>query len=235
MKMEFSNVLLKETVPAPCAACGVEKNSIFGFCESCHAALPLVIGKERCPGCGAENDGIFDVCSKCLREDERPWTNALTLMRMEGLGRDLIHRYKYGGDTFLARPFGKLAAATLESAGMQDFDFIAPVPLHWSRALSRGYNQTALLCEVIAKELNVPTLSPLRRSRATPKQAGLGREERKRNLTGAFAVQPRMLLKGSSVLLIDDVLTTGSTLAAAATALLEVGAANIRILTLLRA
>ena len=233
--MKFSQVLLKETVPAPCAACGVEKPSISGFCESCHASLPLVLGKDRCPGCGAENDGIFDVCSKCLREDERPWTSALTLMRMEGLGRDLIHRYKYGGDTFLARPLGKLAAETLKSVGTGDFDLITPVPLHWSRALTRGYNQTALLCEVIAKELNIPTRSTLRRIRATPKQAGLGREERKRNLTGAFAARPRKLQKSSTVLLVDDVLTTGSTLAAAATALLEAGVADIRVLTLLRA
>jgi ComF family protein len=226
--------IIDETIPAPCAACGIEKPAANGFCAPCLARLPLVLGNERCPACGAENDGIFDVCSKCLKEEERPWNDAIALMRMEGLGKELIHRFKYGNDTFLAKPLGRLAAAALASAGV-DFDVIVPVPLHWSRALARGYNQTALLCDVIAKETGKPTVPLLRRKRSTPKQASLNRERRKKNLLGAFAPRTTKKRWGGRILLVDDVMTTGSTLASAADVLMNTGIAELNILVLLRA
>ena len=230
----FGAGFLSETMPAPCAACGVEVPVKHGFCEACHSLLPLIFDDDRCPACGAENDGIFDFCSKCLKEDERPWVNAVAVMRMQGLGSELIHRFKYGNETSLARSLGELAAAAILNSGL-DADLIVPVPLHWSRALSRGYNQTRLLCGIISKETGIPMRSILRRTRATPKQASLGRERRKKNLVEAFAVRSQSYCEGRKILLVDDVFTTGSTLIAAAETLNKSGAAQVSILTLVRA
>jgi len=227
--------IVDETIPAPCAACGEKSPLESGFCERCQSALPLIKADVRCPACGAENDGIFDICSKCLKEEERVWSNAVALMRMEGLGKNLIHRFKYGNDTFLAKPLGRLAAAALKTLDF-DVELIVPIPLHWSRTLLRGYNQTVLFCEVMAKETGIPLRSILKRTRATPKQASLDREGRKKNLLGAFAA--RRSHEGwmnRKILLVDDVLTTGSTLAEAAETLKHAGIAEINILTLLRA
>lgn len=231
---KFGASFIRETMPAPCATCGVEAPVKHGFCEACHSLLPLILDDDRCPGCGAENDGIFDFCSKCLKEDERPWGKGVTVMRMEGLGSELIHRFKYGSETSLARPLGELAAAAILNSDLEA-DLIVPVPLHWTRALSRGYNQTRLLCGIISKKTGIPTRSILRRTRATPKQASLGRERRKKNLVGAFAVRSHGCRKSVKILLVDDVFTTGSTLIAAAETLNKAGAAQLSVLTLLRA
>jgi ComF family protein len=226
--------ILCETIPAPCAACGIDMPTRDGFCEACHSLLPFVLDDDRCPACGAENDGIFDVCSKCLKEDLRPWMNAVSVMRMEGLGGDLIHRFKYANETSLARPLGSLAASAISQSTIEA-ELIVPVPLHWSRALSRGYNQTKLLCGILAAKTGIPTRSILRRTRSTPKQASLGREKRKKNLIGAFALCGVESFTGCEILLVDDVFTTGSTLLAAAEVLTDAGVDKISVLTLLRA
>jgi ComF family protein len=230
----FAKDLLCETLPAPCAACGLEIPIRDGFCEACYSMLPFVLDDDRCPSCGAENDGIFDICSKCLKENPYPWMNAVSVMRMEGLGGDLIHRFKYGNETSLARPLGSLAASAIAKSTIKA-ELIVPVPLHWSRVLSRGYNQTNLLCGILATKIGIPTHSILRRTRPTPKQASLGRIKRKKNLIGAFTLRNTTSFVESEILLVDDVFTTGSTLLAAAEVLVDAGIEKISVLTLLRA
>ncbi len=230
---DFAKRLVSEFVSFPCPAC--LKNmpgDSSGFCSECLDRLPLV-KNPVCRGCGAENDGIFEVCEKCLKEEKRKWRKAVALMRMEDYGRELIHRFKYKNDTALARPFGKIAAELLRKSRIKP-DFIVPVPLHWTRTFTRGYNQSRVLCQIVSGETGIPVRTVLKRVKRTPKQANLSGIQRRKNLEGAFSVTDGEICRNGVILLVDDVLTTGSTLTAASSALLEYGAKEINILILAR-
>jgi ComF family protein len=154
----------------------------------------------------------------------------------EGSLRTLIHLFKYSGMKPLARPL----AAYLERAIPIDerFDAVVPVPLYWRKQWERGFNQAELLARHVAKHRGIPVLNALRRKRATATQAGLASAGRRRNVAGAFvlrsAPKPDPRLAGKKILLIDDVMTTGATASACATALKRGGAQSISLLTLAR-
>lgn len=226
--------LTELAIPAICPACRAETlRPGQPLCPGCHSRLPLNL-PPFCPDCGGTNDGILERCADCLRATARPWHHAIAVMRLEGFGRELIHRFKYRKQPELARPFGLLAAQRWRESGRAAPDLLVPMPLHWTRQLQRGYNQAALLAEVMGGELALPVRQVLRRTRRTRAQARLNREARQRNLAGAFCVSGQALCQNRSILLLDDVLTTGATLAAAATALRQAGAREIGILILAR-
>lgn len=104
---------------------------------------------------------------------------------------------------------------------------IVPVPLHWTRFVQRGFNQADLICQGISAELGVPVVRALRRVRRTRQQARLTRKERILNLTGAFSPTDSTKCEKRAILIIDDVLTTGTTLATAASVLLDAGSAKV--------
>lgn len=115
---------------------------------------------------------------------------------------------------------------------------VAAVPMHWKRELARGYNQAELVAQELARRLNLPILpsSAVVRTRATPPQVrSSSREDRTRNLSGAFLVKNRRELEGKRILLVDDVMTTGTTLALVAGELLRAGAADVAVFTVARA
>jgi ComF family protein len=157
---------------------------------------------------------------------------ALSFGEYTGALRRSIHLLKYGGIQALARPLGRL----LVSAVPRDdrFDVVVPMPLHWSRRWKRGFNQSELLARIVARRLGAPLSAALRRKRATPPQAGLTNAQRRKNVAGAFEVGKRHLIANKHVLLIDDVLTTGATVNAAAAALKRAGARRVTVLTLAR-
>ncbi len=113
-------------------------------------------------------------------------------------------------------------------------DAVAPVPLHWFRAWQRGYNQAAILSRLIAKQLQTNYMTPLRRVRYTRQQARMDLTQRRKNVHRAFAVANHKAVINQRLLLVDDVFTTGATLAAATTALLDAGAASVAVLTIAR-
>ena len=132
-----------------------------------------------------------------------------------------------------------MGVAIAQSHWVNHVDLIIPVPLHPNRLAERGYNQSEKIARglyegLAQKNTNVPELAPevLLRSRDTPHQLGQGREERLSNLTGAFTVEQINTIQNKTILLVDDVLTTGATLAESAATLLEAGAARIYIATL---
>jgi competence protein ComFC len=224
---------LLELNTIPCLNCGENMIDKSSLCNTCFKALPFVLTPD-CPACGSENDGIFDVCPKCLKEEKRPWKKAVAIMRMEGTGQELIHRFKYGNETSIARIMGELSADKIQKKKI-DFDCIVPVPLHWTRRLTRGYNQTELFASIIAKQTKKPLTKLLKRVKYTKKQASLERKKRLKNLDGAFAVRKPKNCENRKILLVDDVMTTGTTLSIAAAALLKAGAAEVNVLVLLRA
>lgn len=131
----------------------------------------------------------------------------------EGAVRDLIHRFKFRGERSLGPPLGRWIARAVLQQGIQA-DRVVPVPLHWWRALKRGYNQSEVLAETVSREIGVPLCRGLlRRPRATKPQSRLrGARSRALNVRGAFDAA-RGARAYPRVLLIDDVLSTGATLA----------------------
>jgi ComF family protein len=145
----------------------------------------------------------------------------------EGPLRTLMHRLKYGGMTSIGLEFGRVLGSRVREAGLGESDMIVPVPLHASRMRERGFNQ----CEYIARGVSAVTGCPLRtgvlrRTRFTPTQTPLGHGERRENLRDAFALTAHALraVDGRTVLLVDDVVTTGATMRSCAGALHSAGA-----------
>ncbi|HMD70268.1 MAG TPA: ComF family protein [Bryobacteraceae bacterium] len=154
----------------------------------------------------------------------------------EGVLRELIHLYKYGRVKTMARPLAGLLARALPRD--ECFDAVTPVPLHWRRLWSRGFNQAELLARAVARRSGIPMVPALRRMRSTAAQAGLSNSARRKNVAAAFRVRRTRgfarKLAGRRILLIDDVLTTGATAAACANALKRAGAARVALLTIAR-
>ena len=211
-------------LPERCPFCNDEPpmdGSPDMFCKTCLMSMQFIHGKP-CPVCGGDINGIFDTCPDCLAEPARPWERAYAIFRYTDSAAVAVRMFKYGNNVALARPFGKLLAGTIENP--EQYSEIIPVPLHWIRFIQRGYNQSVLLGEELSRHTGIPLVRRLKRIRNTKHQAFLEKEERKTNIKGAFSVRAPEKIRGKRVLLIDDVMTTGSTLAECAAVLTAAGA-----------
>jgi ComF family protein len=223
--------------PADCRVCGVPLKEIsrIPVCPECLQSPEPLTAEHFCASCRTPflNSHPLDEQGRCAlcRNGLRGFDAAYCYGAYEGVLRDLIHIYKYAGVKTLARPLGAFLSLALPRD--ERFDMVAPVPLHWMRHLRRGFNQSHLLAREIGRRCGIPVRQALRRVRSTRSQAGLSNTRRRENVTSAF--QPRGLrLSGLRVLLVDDVMTTGSTAAACATALKRAGAAKVSLLTVAR-
>ena len=148
--------------------------------------------------------------------------------------RDALHAIKYSGEQRLAEPLGRAVARRWVAVGV-GATLVTNVPVHADRAKQRGYDQAELIGRVAARHLDLPFVPLLRRARATIAQFDLDRRDRARNVRGAFALKAgEEHVSGAWVLLVDDVVTTGSTLAACATALEAAGALGVSAVTVAR-
>ena len=148
----------------------------------------------------------------------------------EGPLRELVHLFKYKGMRPLARNFGDMLARAIPAG--QQFDAIVPMPLHWWRRWTRGFNQSELLAREVSRRCGAPVVQAAGRKRHTESQAGLTNSKRRLNVRGAFT--SRVRLDGKHVLLVDDVFTTGATAGACARVLKRAGAARVSVLALAR-
>lgn len=208
-------------------------------------ALPPV-----CAGCGTEGEPLCAACRPAL--DVRLLLPAGTplglpegppdpLVRLEwcapfaGAVRHALHALKYAGERRLAVPLGEAVAAKWTRAGGGGH-LLVPVPVHASRRRERGYDQAELIAAAAARGLGLPMLAAVERTRATTAQYHLDRRHRAANVATAFAVraEARRAVTGCDVVLVDDVVTTGATLAASAHALLDAGAASVAAVTVAR-
>lgn len=176
----------------------------------------------------------LDLEGRCLlcRTGARGFDTAYCFGSYDGVLRELIHLFKYARIKPLARPLAaKLAGALpLDRA----FDVVAPMPLHWRRKWTRGFNQSELLARFIARRRRIPMKKVVSRVRATATQAGLTNSKRRTNVAGAFRVKRPQSVAGLRILLIDDVMTTGATASACAAAMKAAGAASVTLVTLAR-
>jgi ComF family protein len=202
----FASVL----APPRCAACDTQVGRLAAFCPPC-------AGTVDAAGAGGEG--------------------ALAAFVYGGAMARAIVRVKYEARPDLARPLGDLLYRALEAhAPALREAVVVPVPLHPSRLAERGFNQSALLARRLAWHLDSP-FAPLllARARDTPKQASLDRGARLANVAGAFRARQPLRVRGCAVLLVDDVCTTGATLAACSSALVEAGARSVVTAVLARA
>jgi len=174
-------------------------------------------------------------CSDC-RGKSLGFDRALALGPYDGPIRDLCLSLKYEPNAWLARWLADvLVEAHPELAAEPADSWVVPVPLHWKKHWQRGYNQAEALARSLARRLSLRYRQPLRRLTATPPLALLGRTERARLLRGAFRARPGKSLEGRTVLLVDDILTSGATSGAAARALKRAGAARVVVVVAARA
>jgi len=225
---KLKSVALDLLYPRCCVGCGKEGGFI---CNSCCQSL-LRIMPPLCPRCGrSQASGIL--CSTCVS-----WLAAIDGIRspfqFDGVMRKAIHQLKYRNLRAIAEPLAGLLSDCL-TAHYMPAEVLVPVPLHSKRLRERGYNQSGLLARELAKLAGLPVIDGcLIRKRLAPPQAKTQNvKERRGNVADAFVCRDHRL-KGSQVLLIDDVTTSGATLDACAAALKDAGAASVWGLVLAR-
>jgi len=224
--------------PDSCRLCqrGLTRFSRFPVCDACLAQPAPLAAEYFCICCKTPFQNRFPLdsegrCALC-RLGVRGFDSAYCFGAYEGALRELIHLLKYSRMEALAEVLGKHLAAALPRD--QRFDIVVPVPLHWSRRWTRGFNQSELLARTVARRCGIATVNALRRRRATDSQAGLSHSKRRRNVAAAFTLRRLRRVQGMRVLLVDDVMTTGATAAACALALKRAGAKAVVLLTLAR-
>ena len=206
------------------------------ICAGCINKISFLVS-PFCTTCGkpfATEAGLDHTCGACLAHAPFHICRSATLFA--GPVQELIHRFKYGNRVHLCQPLGLVTAAALARFCREAApDLIVPVPLHRKRLRQRGFNQSQLVGKVLEKQWRIPQeIGNLRRVRWTEPQTSLDARDRVGNVRGAFAVKDARRLEGKRVLLVDDVLTTGSTMRACAESLREAGATAIFAVTVAR-
>ncbi len=213
-----------------------ENKSIF-FCQACSADFTKITS-PLCTVCSAPLDRSQEdhLCEDCLRK--RPYYEKIYACYLyDGAIMDAIHQFKYGSKSFLAESLGLLFAQFVENWIQRADDLLTiPVPLHPKRLRERCFNQSLLLARIIATKMDseLDFLS-LRRVKYTMPQTGLGKKERQKNVRHAFQVIKPDAVDGRTVLLVDDVATTGNTLNECARTLRKSGCRNVYGLVLAKA
>ncbi len=226
--------LVHALLPAPCLGCAQPlpaTGAALGLCGSCRAALsPLPV--QACAACARPLAGYAlpaDYrCGSC-RQDPPAYDRLIALWSYQPPLDAVVQAFKFRRLDYLGRHLATALAAELgpRIVDIGDIDRVVPMPLHWRRRLARGYNQAERIARPLAGLLGLLFTAALVRSRATPPQSLLGREERLANLRRAFRVPRPAQVRELRILLVDDVTTTGATLDAAARTLKEAGAAAV--------
>ena len=219
--------------PPTCLICDTRVEGNRGLCGKCWGETPFISGLA-CDKCGTPLPGDEDagtLCDDCLVL-ARPWEAGRAALMYSGTARKMVLALKHADKTELVPQLSRWMARS-GAALIAESDVIVPVPVHWSRAIARRYDQSVLLATALGgiTGLNVWT-DGLIRTRRTGTQDGKTRDDRYANTSGAFRARRRM--DGLSVLLIDDVMTSGATFTAAADACHAAGAKKIFVLSLAR-
>ena len=203
------------------------------LCAFCRGTIEFNV-PPFCSQCSRHLDKSGNVCRQCAdasHDFDEAWAAVLYNREM----RHLIDLFKYAGKTGLAKEFSRCIISFLEqySIRLDNYDLVVPVPLHSSRMRERGYNQGELLSRQVAKTLHLPCVPEiLHRRRATEYQARLSPKQRWTNIDGAFRIKHSERFQNKSILVVDDLFTTGTTASEIAKILKRSGAGRVGILTL---
>ena len=225
--------------PPQCLGCTeiLHPHSRQLFCSDCKEKIKFITG-NLCPVCGTifpDSPAPSHLCGNCL-ENKTYFSCARAVVSYETIILHVIHQFKYGNNISV----GALLASFMADFSFPDVDFtdyslIIPVPLHIKRLRQRGFNQSLILAQALAKKWQIPVnFSLLKRHKFTLTQTGLNKAERNKNIKGAFEVSDKKNIAGKNVILIDDVYTTGATINECAKTLIKAGAQKVTVLTLAR-
>ena len=231
---------LDAVLPIDCAGCGERLwgDPIPFFCERCWDSIRPILG-PKCPRCSIPFPSPFALthspshqCGTC-RTRSPAFTQAWTLYPYQSPLKEAIGLFKYQGKYPLAYPLADLILTALHP--LPSIDWILPIPLHPARLKEREYNQSLLLAHRMSQHLGIPLdRTSLVRIRPTTPQTSLRRKDRLKNLRRCFALTHRHRITGKNVLLVDDVLTTGTTANECAKTLRKAGAGHVYIVTVAR-
>ncbi|MDD4110308.1 MAG: ComF family protein [Clostridia bacterium] len=230
---EFFNKLLEVVYPSDitCFLCGNELKDENMLCEDCQKKVECT--EKICLKCGSPCLTLADYCLHCQKH-KRAFKMARAPFVYSGNIAVSVQNFKYNGKKYLANPFSKMMKKEyekMEKEGMQ-VDLIVPVPLHKDRQKKRGFNQAELIAVELSNLINIPiSHNNLQRIKNTETQTNLSYKERQKNLDNAFVITDKTEFKDKNILLIDDVLTTGSTADHCATILKKAKAKNVYVLT----
>lgn len=223
--------------PPTCAFCdaAIVESDAF-LCDACSDSLDRV-SEPICVQCGLPVPGLAvqgsDRCGRCLATPP-PYERARYAVYYQGALRDALLRFKFAGALHVAAALSQiLTEAFRRHFQPGDFDLIVPLPIHRTRLIHRGFNQVVVLAQKLSQETGIPLdRTTFKKIKDTPPQVGLTRSARVKNLRSSFGIPRTDRIRGRKVLLVDDVATTGSTIAEAAKTIVRGGAERVDSLVL---
>lgn len=220
--------VLDFALPPRCAGCGTIVADVHSFCPDCWKQVQF-LGDGGCQTCGIPLAATeADMCGVCLAKPPRI-ARTRAAVAYDDLSRGLAIRLKYGRKVAIAKTMARYMQPLVQADGDR---LIVPVPLHRSRLWGRGFNQSALVASELSRRLGIPTDAlALQRTRRTPALKGMTFRQRRKTVAGAFRVRNKSAVAGRIVIIIDDVITTGSTADACARALKRAGAARVELVS----
>jgi ComF family protein len=225
----LGRLLLDFALPPRCAGCGEVIEEVGAFCAPCWGRMEW-LGNGGCHQCGLPLAGTeVETCGRCLAQPPK-LDRMRAAVAYDELPRSIALRLKYGRKVALARTMARYMAPL--RGDWSDHTLIIPVPLHRWRLWSRGFNQSALVAKELGRVWKLPAdQSLLRRVKRTQPLKGMSHTQRRKAVAGAFAVSNPDLVRGRTIILIDDVLTSGSTAEACARALRRAGAGRVELIS----
>jgi ComF family protein len=237
-KFELVGAAVSLLYPPVCAICGESIRAGEYLCNECDAKGVRIVA-PFCQKCSEPFEGSITGAFTCANCAHRTiyFDAAVAAYRGRGVVRQIIHEFKYARQIHLRHLVARWLGAALNDERLcgRPFDVIVPVPLHPTRQRERGFNQASLIAELLSAQSSIPAKPVLERIRYTTTQTALDRSERMENLHNAFRLRKNAHVRALRVLLVDDVLTTGSTLNECARVLKRAGAFSVHAATAARA